>query len=276
MAPGPAITPSSYHRVQKLHDLARHLNDSARRRPHTQSRARPGLGVLTVTLAFMMVIAFSTSPSPLYGLYKARDGFSSFTITLIYAAYAIGVIISLFFFGHISDSYGRKRVLVPAVVLSIVSALVFLFWRALPGLYVGRIVSGLSVGMVTATATAYLGELYAAHRPEATTRRAQLLATTANLGGSRPGCPAGRTARRYVPAPLHRPLRRVRRPADIRSGRRARQSRDPCRSRAEAPLPATAGVGARPRTRPVLRRPPSGPCSGSPPSVSSPVWPAPS
>lgn len=144
---------------------------------------RRGRGIAAVTFAYLMVMAFSTSPSPLFGLYKARDGFASFTITLIYAAYAVGVIISLFFFGHISDWYGRKRVLAPAVALSVVSALVFLSWRALPGLYVGRIISGLSVGMVTATATAYLGELYAVHRPEAGSRRAQLVAATANVGG---------------------------------------------------------------------------------------------
>jgi MFS family permease len=179
------------------------LSDDA---PTPSPGSRHGLGVVAVALAFMMVMAFSTSPSPLYGLYKVRDGFSSFTITLIYAAYAIGVIISLFFFGHISDWYGRKRVLVPAVVLSIVSALVFLFWRALPGLYVGRIVSGLSVGMVTATATAYLGELYAAHRPAASTRRAQLLATTANLGGLGIGALLSGILAEYVAAPLTVPF----------------------------------------------------------------------
>jgi MFS family permease len=168
--------------------------------------SRHGVGVIAVAFAFLMVMAFSTSPSPLYGLYKVRDGFSSFTITLIYAAYAIGVIISLFFLGHVSDWYGRKRVLVPAVVLSVVSAVVFLFWRALPGLYVGRIISGLSVGMVTATATAYLGELYAVHRPSAGTRRSQLLATTANLGGLGIGALLSGLLAEYVGAPLTVPF----------------------------------------------------------------------
>jgi hypothetical protein len=47
---------------------------------------RRGRGIAAVTFAYLMVVGFSTSPSPLHGLYKARDGFSSFTITLIYAA----------------------------------------------------------------------------------------------------------------------------------------------------------------------------------------------
>src|SRR5438067_730121 len=104
-------------------------------------------------------MALGTAPSPLYGLYKARDGFSSFTITLIYAAYAIGAMATLFLAGHTSDWYGRRRLLLGALAPAVVSALVFLLWPAEPGLFVARIFSGLAVGAVVATATAYLVEL---------------------------------------------------------------------------------------------------------------------
>jgi MFS family permease len=69
------------------------------------------------------------------------------------------------------------------VLLSVASAIVFLAWRDLPGLLLGRVLSGLSVGVVTATATAYLTELHLGERPGALPARAQLLAATANLGG---------------------------------------------------------------------------------------------
>src|SRR3954468_24645423 len=85
---------------------------------------RHDLAFWSVAFAFLVVMAFSTVPSPLYGLYQQRDGFSSFVITIIYAAYAIGVIASLLLAGHISDWHGRRRVLLPAVATSIVSALV--------------------------------------------------------------------------------------------------------------------------------------------------------
>jgi hypothetical protein len=45
------------------------------------------------------------------------------------------------------------------------------------------VLSGLSVGIVTATATAYLAELHLGERPGASPERAQVLATSANLGG---------------------------------------------------------------------------------------------
>jgi MFS family permease len=54
-----------------------------------------------------------------------------------------------------SDWYGRKRVLLAGIGLSAASALVFLLWRDLPGLYVARLLTGLSLGAVAGTATAY-------------------------------------------------------------------------------------------------------------------------
>jgi hypothetical protein len=69
----------------------------------------------------------------------------AFTITLIYAAYAIGAVATLFLAGHTSDWYGRRRLLLGAIAPAVVSALVFLFWRAESGLFVARIFSGLAV-----------------------------------------------------------------------------------------------------------------------------------
>ena len=58
-----------------------------------------------------------------------------------------------------------------------------MIWPALPGLLVARVLSGLGIGAVTATATAWLAELHAARRPGASSERAQVVATVANLGG---------------------------------------------------------------------------------------------
>jgi MFS family permease len=63
------------------------------------------------------------------------------------------------------------------------SAVIFLVWRDLPGLIIARIIGGFGVGAVTATATAWITELHGIHRPDASARRAQVVATGANLGG---------------------------------------------------------------------------------------------
>ena len=170
------------------------------------SPRRHGAGLWAVVFAFVAVMAFSTVPTPLYALYQTRDGFSTFVITVIFAAYAVGVILALFFAGHVSDWLGRRRALVPAVLLSVVSAIVFLVWRELPGLLIGRVLSGLSVGIVTATATAYLAELHLGERPGASPKRAQLLATTANLGGLGLGPLVAGLLAQSVSAPLTVPF----------------------------------------------------------------------
>jgi MFS family permease len=169
------------------------------------SPRRHRLGFWAVAFAFLVVMAFSTLPSPLYGLYQQRDGFSSFTITVIYGAYAIGVVAALLLAGHVSDWHGRRRVLLPAIATSVVSAIVFLAWRDVPGLIVARIVNGLSVGVVTATATAWLTELHLKGRPDAGragTGFPQLIATGVNLGGLGLGPLVSGALAQWVGSPL--------------------------------------------------------------------------
>jgi MFS family permease len=150
-------------------------------------------------------MAFSAVPTPLYAIYAARDGLNSVTITLIYAVYAVGVIASLFFGGHVSDWIGRKVVFVPALLLNVVSAVVFILWPSLAGLIVARIISGVSVGLTTATATAYLGELHVGARPGVHGRRAQIVAIAANLGGIGVGPLIAGFLAQYEPDPLRLP-----------------------------------------------------------------------
>jgi MFS family permease len=148
-----------------------------------RSRRHHGLGFWAIAFAFLTVMAFSTVPTPLWSLYRERDGFSAFVVTLVFAAYAVGVVVSLFLAGHVSDWYGRRRVLVPALVMNVLAGVVFLLWPDLPGLVIARVLTGVGTGVVTATATVWLAELHAAHRPEEGSRRPQVVATAANLGG---------------------------------------------------------------------------------------------
>ena len=77
-------------------------------RPSTGSRwtAPHGMAFWVVAAAFLLNMAFSAVPTPLYVLYQARDHFSDIMVTVVYAVYAIGVIVSLFLVGHISDWRG--------------------------------------------------------------------------------------------------------------------------------------------------------------------------
>jgi MFS family permease len=151
--------------------------------PDRQQRRSYGRGFWVVGYVFAVTMAFSTIPAPLYVLYQARDHFGALLVTVIFAAYAVGVMASLFLAGHISDWLGRRRMVATALGVNILSGIVFLAWPAVPGLIVGRVISGISIGLLTATATAYLSELHAAARPGEPGRRAEVVATAANLGG---------------------------------------------------------------------------------------------
>jgi MFS family permease len=121
----------------------------------------------------------TTLPTPLYALYRQRFGFSELTITVIFAAYAAGVITSLVLLGRLSDQIGRRRMLLAALGLSVLSACVFLLADDLPLLLTGRIISGLSAGIFTGTATATLVDLARPDRRGRATR----VAAVANMGG---------------------------------------------------------------------------------------------
>ena len=155
-----------------------------------------------VAFVFLTVMALGTAPSPLYGLYRARDHFSLFTVTVIYAVYAFGVIGALVLGGHLSDLYGRRRLLLPALGVAIVSAVVFVLSKSLSGLVVARLMNGIAIGIVASTATAYLAELHAIGRPTASPERAQLTASAVNVGGLGVGALVAGLLAQWVADPL--------------------------------------------------------------------------
>ncbi len=142
-----------------------------------------GAGFWIVAVVFLTTMAYSTVPTPLYPLYEQRDGFPVSLVTVIYSAFAVGVMLSLYLFGHVSDWFGRRPMLVIAVAISVVSAAMFLLWPETAGLIAARTVNGVSIGIMSATATAHLGELRALARPQESPVFATSVAGAANLGG---------------------------------------------------------------------------------------------
>ena len=161
-------------------------------------------GFWAVAFSFLTVSAFSTAPSALYGLYAQRDHLSSLTVTIVYAVYAGGIVVSLVLAGHVSDWYGRRVVLLPALGIAIVAAIVFLVWRSLPGLLVARVLTGFALGITVATATAFIADLDAPGG--IATTRAGIVATVANIGGLGLGALIAGLLARYEPHALTLPF----------------------------------------------------------------------
>src|SRR5438067_5312411 len=147
--------------------------------PERRRAARRPVAFWLVAFVFAATMLGTPLPTPLYVIYQGQWHFSAGIATVIFATYAAGVLAALLLAGRSSDQIGRRRVLAAALALSAVSTVVFILAPSLGWLFVGRVLSGLSAGLVTGTATAALTELIAA----SSSRRASRVATAANMGG---------------------------------------------------------------------------------------------
>ena len=141
------------------------------------TRRRLGFWLLASILAATML--GTTLPTPLYVIYQAQWHFSAAIVTVTFAVYAAAVMATLLLAGRSSDQAGRKPVLAVALGASALSTVLFILAPGVGAVIAARIVSGLSAGLMTGTATAALTELV----PASASRRASLAATAANMGG---------------------------------------------------------------------------------------------
>ena len=139
-------------------------------------------GFWAVAFAFLIVMAFATLPSPLYGLYRERDHLSAFTITTVYAVWAASTIATLIAVPFIAKRIGRRGVMLAAVATMMMAAGELAVWKALPGLLVGRLLTGVAVGMAAGTAITYLIELRLRTDPGGSPAVARTIGTSVNVG----------------------------------------------------------------------------------------------
>jgi MFS family permease len=151
---------------------------------------------------FAVCMAGTTLPTPLYPLYQGKFGFSELTVTVVYALYAFGVIGALLLVGNASDAVGRRPVLLCGLGFAAASAVCFLCATGLGWLYAGRLLSGLSAGLFTGAATAYVMEL----APGGGASRATFVATAANMGGLGCGPLLSGVLAQYADWPLYLPF----------------------------------------------------------------------
>ena len=130
-----------------------------------------------VAYLFGAVMLGQTIPTPLYVLYQARFHFSSGIVTLVFAANAAAILAALLLAGRVSDQVGRRPVLAASVGFGALGTVVFILAPNLGWLFAGRVLFGLSAGLVTGTATATLAE------SARNARRSSQVATAAQTGG---------------------------------------------------------------------------------------------
>ena len=147
--------------------------------PAAQSR-RQRSGFWAAAFAFLIVMAVATLPSPLYGLYRIRDHLSA--LTMVFAIFAGSTIAILQRDSAIAGRIGRRGTMLGAVVMMMVAVGVLAAWKDLPGLLIGRLLTGVSVGLAAGTAITYLIELRLRADPKASPVRARTIGTSVTVG----------------------------------------------------------------------------------------------
>ncbi|MDN5916182.1 MAG: MFS transporter [Pseudonocardia sp.] len=150
-----------------------------------------------VATIFVWFLAASSAPSPLYVVYQQRFTFTEFTLTLVFAVYVLALIAALLVVGALSDHVGRRPVIIGAIVLEVVSLVLFLLADGVGMLLVARIVQGVATGAATTTLPATLVDL---DPPHARGRAGLIngIAPLAGLGLGALGCGA---LVEFAPAP---------------------------------------------------------------------------
>ena len=171
------------------------------RTPHPTRTPRPGTATIVAAYAFWATMVGTTVPTPLYPLYQHDFGFSALMVTVIFAVYALGVVVGLLAFGRLSDEIGRRPVIAVALLLAALAAGLFLAADGLPWMLTARVLSGFSAALITGGATAALLDLAAPGRKA----RAQSLAIAANMGGLACGTLLSGLLAQWAGSPLRLP-----------------------------------------------------------------------
>ena len=151
------------------------------------------------TAIFVLFAAAASAPTPLYIVYQKEWGFSTTTVTVIFAVYVFGLIGSLLVLGGLSDHVGRRPVLAAAIALEAAAFVLFFIAGDVSVLLAARVAQGIATGMAFSTLGATLIDLNPPHSPG----RAGLINGVAPISGLAVGALGCGALVQYAPAPTH-------------------------------------------------------------------------
>ncbi len=109
--------------------------------------------------AFLALLIFTMGTSiitPLLPLYQERFDLSNGEATLLFATYTGAVVPTMLIMGNVSDSVGRKRVLLPAIAIMTAASLVLGLAGGVPELFIGRALQGVAIGSFLGVGSAFV------------------------------------------------------------------------------------------------------------------------
>jgi len=129
---------------------------------HETNRTPARIGWLPVAAVLLGTGWGANQFVPLLLVYRPALGLGTGTLEAMFGFYALGLIPGLLLAGPLSDARGRRYVVIPAAGLSLVASLVLVAGAdSVALLFVGRLLAGVTSGIVFGAGTAWLREISA-------------------------------------------------------------------------------------------------------------------
>lgn len=173
----------------------RGLDTAVRDRPLRRRAVPSGLSFWATAAIAFLAFAANAAASPLYRLYQAQFHFSATTLTLLFTVYVVVLLVTLLFFGSLSDYVGRRPVILAGLVTGAAACALFLLGHGVGQLFAARALQGVAVGLLGGTSSAALLDL----RPRSTV--VPLVSSAAPTGGQALGAIGASALAQYAPAP---------------------------------------------------------------------------
>lgn len=129
--------------------------------------APTGSGMIVYGATLLVLVASGAAPSPLYPQYEAEWSIAPLFLTVIFASYVVGLLVSLLTAGALSDFVGRKPVILVGLVVSLASMVVFATAGSGTELLIARVVQGFAIGLTIGALGAGMIDHQPARRPVA-------------------------------------------------------------------------------------------------------------
>lgn len=122
-------------------------------------------GFALVLSAVIAMMVGASAPSPFYPVLQQEIGFSSATLTGIFAVYAVFLLLTLLATGSLSDHIGRRPVISAGFVVLAISMVVFWHADSVAMLFGARLVQGIAAGLLMSALSAAVVDFEPPARP---------------------------------------------------------------------------------------------------------------
>ncbi len=114
------------------------------------------IGFIASIIVMIVVYGASSSPIPMYSNFQSALGISKASLSLTAVTYFLGTVISLLFFGRVSNYIGRRKTILITIFMAIIGCLSFIYINSFNVFLVARLVQGISCGLASSCVAAYM------------------------------------------------------------------------------------------------------------------------